>query len=488
MTDQQNIADAANRYRDLQLALAFSFSAGRINFNQLNRFRRQLAYEAATIALNRTVTAFAYGDHTFGWRISPRYQTPPNEGSNVRVLANMLIQGGPGPNYEIKNSKLESGQRELTAAIIMPSFVTKARLEVSGNWYRLHDPDEITLATKHVLEQSRKVHELKQALATVNDAHCYPPDVLSRLETKVDQLVAMLPLQTHVISVPYENRLGGFELFTPGSSSLVPQLIGYQGADYVTSNGQNSLLLYGRNISIQETAIVAGGQQVPASDVEILSREVIRVKLPKNLLVTRAYTGRRYVEVHLATPNGISNRLLVPFQATDLDAPPGASAQAGGSTPSAAKAAPSESPAPSASPPLSKGALAPGPGEADAGVKPATYQLPALPSPPSPAADRSPPGDVAGPPDFPRAADRTHTRSHTASGRTGRGHARDGESGAGFSHGRRRPPALAHGHHPAQARTAPRRGRAGRPKEHPRPRPQPLGPGTQAPITRATGR
>ena len=312
VSDQQNIADAFNRYRDLQLALALSFSAGRINFNQLNRFRRQLAYEASTINLNRTITAFARGDSTFGWRISPRYQTPPEEGSNLHVLANLLIRGGPGPNYQIRKSKLEAGQRELSAVMILPSFLSRVKLEVSGNWYRLHDPDEITLGTHHILKQARRVYELKQALGCVCDADQYPPEAITQLRTKVEELESMLPTQSHIIDIPYENHLGGFELFTPGASSLVPQLIGYQGTEYVTRNGRNSILLFGKNISIQEFAIVAGGQEVTKDDTEVLSREVVRVKLPKGLISTKAYSGKDYTEVHLASPNGISNRLLIP--------------------------------------------------------------------------------------------------------------------------------------------------------------------------------
>ena len=229
VTDEQNIADAFDRFRDMQLALAFSFSTGRMNFSQFNRFRRQLAYEASTIALNRTVTGFSMGDSTFGWRMAPRYQTPPEEGSNLKVIANLLLRGGPRPDYQVRKSKLEAGQRELAAAIIMPSFLTRVRFEVVGNWYRLSDPDEVTPKSNHLLEQSRRMHELKAALTCVCDADRYPPEALARFQTKIEQLEAMLPLQTQVVNVPYENRLGGFDLFTPGASSLVPQLAGYQG-------------------------------------------------------------------------------------------------------------------------------------------------------------------------------------------------------------------------------------------------------------------
>ena len=97
VTDQQNIEDAYTRRRDLQLAVAFALSSGQISFNQAMQFTRTLQYEAQTIALNQTVAAFAHGNDTFGWRITPRYQTPPDE-SNLRTVTNLLLRGGPGPN------------------------------------------------------------------------------------------------------------------------------------------------------------------------------------------------------------------------------------------------------------------------------------------------------------------------------------------------------------------------------------------------------
>ena len=72
VTDQQNIADASSMRRDLQVAMSFAFATGKINFNQFNRFRRRIEIDAETIALNRTVTTFAHGNESFGWRFYPR--------------------------------------------------------------------------------------------------------------------------------------------------------------------------------------------------------------------------------------------------------------------------------------------------------------------------------------------------------------------------------------------------------------------------------
>src|SRR5262249_44875845 len=123
VTDEQNIADASSVVRDLQLALAFAFSTGQINFNQLTQYQRRVAVDSEAILLNRTVTAFAHGNDTFGFRFTPRYQNPPLERSNFQALTNQLIKGSQGRNYQLKNSKLEAGQRELTAIVVMPSFL-----------------------------------------------------------------------------------------------------------------------------------------------------------------------------------------------------------------------------------------------------------------------------------------------------------------------------------------------------------------------------
>ena len=324
VTDQQNLGDSFSRTRDLQLSLAVAFAAGRINFQQFNRFRRQVQLEASTIALNRTVTAYVHGDDTFGWRFSPRYQTPPLERNNLQVAFNTIYRNGPRRNYQIDNSKLEAGQRELTAVVIMPSFLQKVRFDVEGSWFRLHDPDEVKPHTARKLEQGRKLIEVQQAVANVCDSGRYRRDDLDRLMVKVHQLEAMLPMQTQVVEVPYGNTLGGFELFSYGSGALAPELVGFQGVDVVHEGEEFEVFLYGKNISLQETKVIVGGKRLASDgkdtpgDVEIISREIVRVKVPREArpALLRGDDRQLYIEVFLATPNGISNRLLIPFEET----------------------------------------------------------------------------------------------------------------------------------------------------------------------------
>jgi hypothetical protein len=331
VVDQQNIQDALSVRRDLQLAMAFAFSTGRISFNQMTSFSRQVAVDAETIALNRTVTCFSHGNDTFGWRFSPRFQNPPNP-SNARTLAQLATWTGPHPHYQVNKSKLERGQRELTVVIVMPSFLNSINLDVRGNYFKLTHPENHSVSSGRMLEQGRAVKELIETKAdTVCDADKYRPEDIKGLRVKLEQLKKMLPVQSYEVNVPYENTLGGFDLFVPGTTALVPILAGYDGVDQVTPGNptdatlsQSAFLIYGKHFSILETKVVAGGRYVQDPDVEILSREVMRVKIPKDVQNTQVkFTGgsRPFIEVHVATPNGISNRILIPV-VTPAAAPP----------------------------------------------------------------------------------------------------------------------------------------------------------------------
>ncbi len=323
VVDQQNILDNFSLRRDLQLALAFAFSTGQIGLNQLITFRRKIQQDEETIALNKTVTSFAHGNETFGWRFTPRFQTPPSQG-NLATLGSTLLRGGPGPNYGLRKSKIEAGQRELVAVVIMPSFLPTIRVESSGNWFRLDDPEHLEVRTRRMLEQGRRVQELRVEVASASDAACYRPADIRHLRTKIDQIDAMLPIQSKVVALPFDNAPAGFDLFTEGTTALVPELNGFEGAERVIQGRETDLLIFGKFISIHETRVVAGGRELKNAvdnnaGYEILSREVIRVHLPGDVQPSETRDDKAFVEIYLATPNGISNRLLIPYQSQKSD-------------------------------------------------------------------------------------------------------------------------------------------------------------------------
>ncbi|MGO9597896.1 MAG: hypothetical protein ACLP7Q_07865 [Isosphaeraceae bacterium] len=266
--DEQNIADATSIRRDLQLALAFAFSTGQINFRQLLQFQRRIEFDAETIALNRTITSFSHGNDTFGFRFTPRYQNPPPEKNNFQVLYNQVVKGGLGRYYQIDNSKLEAGQRELTAVVIMPSFLQSVKMDVTGNWFGLRNPEHLKIPTPRMLEEEHKVVELNEALACIHDHKQYRGDTVDRLATRVHQIEAMLPMQTHEVRVPYENTLGGFALFQQGTTSLVPHLDGFEGAEAIEEGKDVELMLFGKHFSVQETHVIVGGKYLTATDLD----------------------------------------------------------------------------------------------------------------------------------------------------------------------------------------------------------------------------
>ena len=313
VVDQQNIADTFNLKRDLQLALSFAFATGQVNFNQVNTFRRQLEQESDAIALNRTVSGYAHGENTFGFRFTPRFQNPPNQRTNIGVIASQLISGGPGPDYGTKKSKLEPGMRELNAVVLVPAILPTVRMDVTGNWFKLTDPEHLIVPTRRMLEQGRKVQALKQAVAC--NPEDYRPDDLHTLMAKIQQLDAILPMQSRVVQVPFENTATGFELFSEGVTALVPELTGFDGVDVVPEGIDAEIFVFGRYFSIHETKVIVGGVTLTTPDqFDIISREVLDVKLPSAAIKTVTEDGKDYLEVLVATPAGISNRLLVPFQ------------------------------------------------------------------------------------------------------------------------------------------------------------------------------
>ncbi len=372
VTDQQNIADTFNLKRDLQLAVSFAFATGQINFNQLNTFRRQIEQSSDTIALNRTVTGFSFSNDNFGFRFTPRFQNPPNQRTNIGVIASQLISGGPGPDYQVKKSKLESGMRELTAVLLIPEFLTTMRYNVSTNWFRLDDPEHLVFHTGRAMERGRRVQELRQAVLDACSARQYRPDDLRVLKKKLAQLDAMLPMQSKVVQLPFENAANGFDLLSDGSTALAPELTGFSGVDVIkappssttaaaagasppaaaspappfpapgtsgvqivttagtaattqtvsVSGGAASIadvFVFGKFLNLLDTRVIAGGR---SAAFQLLSREVIHVQIPANVTPTKTEDGT-YIEIYVATPNGISNSILVPY---DPGTPPPAPA------------------------------------------------------------------------------------------------------------------------------------------------------------------
>jgi hypothetical protein len=362
VTDQQNIADTFSSRREMQLAMSMAFVSGQISAKRMMQYARRLELEAETIALNNTVTGFSHGNETFGWRFQPRFQTPDTD-SNATVLVRDMLIGGPSRNTLLKQRRLEPGQRECTAVVIMPSFVPYATLETASTWFKLTNPKHKDMTSVDAIELSGKVRAIENCACKVGDSNCYRDGELERLLTRVKQLEARLPLQSTKVQIPYENTLGGFAMFNTGITDLAPELYGWYGAPGINIDSDTTLFLIGNHFSVHQTRIVAGGVNIPACRMEMLSRQVMRVTIPKGALRLDENTGAfadavklagcaepplaapfnglpeakswrnscatKFVQIHVATPYGVTSPILVP---AEVVCPPGCIKPAPGDT------------------------------------------------------------------------------------------------------------------------------------------------------------
>ena len=359
VSNEQNVDDSYARRRELQIAMAMASATGPLNAQAMQRYTRRLELDMATVALNKTAVGFAHGSDTFGWRFYPRVQTPPTRGTLATL--GETVCGGPSSDADLAQRQLEPGQRECAAIIVMPAFVPWITLDVRTSWFSLTHPKQIDPGMSQTLTLSRAVHSMRTtAQACTRCPGPHAADSLPHMMRMIDQLERKLPVQTLQAQIPHENTAGGFELFNSGISDLAPELLGWYGAPGIDPTAVTSLFLIGKGFSVHDTRVIAGGR--PAR-FRLLSREIIQVDIPsgaatvpwlpptvatarsanRGLVLASAAeplpepsvapplsgacatcgdpaldtcesdcNRREAVEVHLATPYGVTGSLFVP--------------------------------------------------------------------------------------------------------------------------------------------------------------------------------
>jgi hypothetical protein len=267
-----------------------------------------LETDIETIALNRTAVAFSHNNDTFGWRFYPRFQSPDTK--NNLVVLGQTLYGGPNRECDLRERQLESAIHDCAAVVIMPSFVPYFVLKSRANWFCLTNPRAKELTLHDDMRLSRTYQALWMAANQVPETLPYRPDDVTLLRDTLKQLEHKLPLQRMTVEVPFQNNMGGFELFLTGVNGLGPVLMGYYGAPGIDPDATTTLYLIGKRFNVHETRIIAGGRYVP---FRMLSRRVIEVTIPPGVQrLNAAEPYRNYVDVQAAAPYGVSSHLLVP--------------------------------------------------------------------------------------------------------------------------------------------------------------------------------
>ena len=323
VVQDQNVADTYAMRRELQLAMSIAVASGKVSAQNASRYARRLEMDMETVALNRTAVAFGHGKDTFGWKFTPRVQTPDFEG-NARVVLRDLLIGGPNRDDLRNKWELEPGMRECVAVVLMPSFVTHVRFDCRGQFMPMacdrlgvKTPADTRTSVSDTVEMSRLIREMQHcAMHAMRESHLYRDGEVERLMRRVEQLSDRLPLQTCYSRVPNENTLGGFEMFSSGVTDLAPELHDWFGEPGYSAGEETTVFLIGSNFSVTGTRVIIGNQAVRP---RLLSREVMEVTIPSDVQVSedlRDGKEGKFVDIHVATPYGVSQHIHVPVDST----------------------------------------------------------------------------------------------------------------------------------------------------------------------------
>lgn len=343
VNEEQNVSENSQLARELAVATAIGLSSGKLNYSQASRLSRQYQQQIEAISLNRTISGFSHSHDTFGWRFRPRIQTHKGQ-STVRAFGETVF--GRLPDANLREAAIEPGMRECTAIVLMPSFVPYCDFDVRSNWFRLDNPRAADLSMHQSMKLSRSIKSMQDCSAQCAAcAHLYRDGEPERLLKRVGQLDRELPLQSMRVQIPYENTLGGFEMFSNGVTDLAPELVGWYGGpgillgqDACSATGRanagdsgadaaasreaygagTTVFLVGDNFSVHETRVLAGGVEIPREHTKLLSRQVLQVTVPV-CARTVVFPDQRnpdraihYVAIHAATPYGVTSHLHVP--------------------------------------------------------------------------------------------------------------------------------------------------------------------------------
>ena len=191
----------------------------------------------------------------------------------------------------------------------MPSFVPYLSCDSVSNWYPLTCQTHKKFDHTDAMRASRAIKMLQVNAPKVGDADCYRHGDFPLLLRRIDQLEARLPTQTSTVQVPILNTLGGFKMFNNGATDLAPELYGFYGAPGVDVTKTTDLFLVGDHFSPLRTVVLVGNAVVDQSNLHMLSRQVVQVRVVAGSIPT----GAKFVHVHLATPYGVSREIAVPL-------------------------------------------------------------------------------------------------------------------------------------------------------------------------------
>ena len=127
------------------------------------------------------------------------------------------------------------------------------------------------------------------------------------------QLRDMMPTQRMIVRVPTEADNNDSRIFCSLGLQLRPSLVGWHGRP-PEQGVESTVFVEGRNFSLHDTHVVAGGQ--PAQAV-LVSRHLLKVTISRDASPIPNKGGNPLLDINVATPNGVSNHLLIEMAPPD---------------------------------------------------------------------------------------------------------------------------------------------------------------------------
>jgi hypothetical protein len=312
---QQNVADAYGKSRRSAFDLFGAAPIGPWKALAGIAADSRAVGEEMAVRLNPTMVGFGAGQSTFGWVFYPRLQAGGNRSVPLfSDIAWLLIGGFPNPLG--RDQSIEPGQRECTALIEMPNFVPMIEFVTVANWF---GTTEIGEGQRSDLEKASKLGRRLVAAESALKQAKIKPDSQYRSEDyeivmdRIKQLSDMMPTQRLVVRVPFSGDHNDSRIFCSQGLQLRPSLLGWHGKP--PERGEEStLFVEGRNFSVHDTHVIAGGK--PARAV-LVSRNLLEVTIAKDASPTPSADGDPLLDINVATPNGVSNHLLIKMAPPD---------------------------------------------------------------------------------------------------------------------------------------------------------------------------
>jgi hypothetical protein len=310
---QQNVADAFARRKFSAIDLVGSAYSGPIKALSGIEAQRQAADDETAIRLNPTMVGFGAGQSTFGWIFYPRLQT--NGGRRGRIITDIaLLATGRVPDPTGSDQSIEPGQRECTALVEMPNFVPKIEFITVANWFRT---SEVGDGQKSDLEKAavlgRRLVLAEEALIRAKVEGHYRTEEYQIATERLNQLRSLMPTQRLVVRVPFADSQNDARIFCSHGSQLRPTITGWHGKP-PEEGDETTVFLEGKNFSIHDTHVIAGGKSVTAV---LVSRQLLQVTIPRDACPTPSSHGTSLLDINVATPNGVSNHLLIKMRSPD---------------------------------------------------------------------------------------------------------------------------------------------------------------------------